>query len=155
MFFEEVAVSTTPRRRAQPGKSDGGVVGTDPSHTETWAAAPAHISDARRFISAHLVAHGHASVVPDAQLVVSELATNAVRHAGTAFTVTVSIRDETVLVEVADTATTMPVPCAAAACDDSGRGLSIVAALSRDWGVTREPDGSKSVWASIPTAGTD
>lgn len=83
-----------------------------------------------------------------AVLLVSELATNSVRHAATAFTVSVEVGDPGVRVEVADQDPTVPVPKATTRRDLSGRGLAIVARLAQDWGV--EPvDGGKLVWFTL------
>jgi anti-sigma regulatory factor (Ser/Thr protein kinase) len=111
-----------------------------------------HIAEARRFVAALLVANGCEAVVPDARLVVSELVTNALMHAGTGFTVTVDVEDDAVLLRVADGSTNLPVVGELGLDEAGGRGLGIVAALSGSWGVVPEP-GGKSVWVSIPTPG--
>ena len=72
-------------------------------------------------------------------------------HAGTGFTVTVDVEDDTVLLRVADGSAHLPVVGELGLERAHGRGLGIVAALSDAWGVTPEPGGGKSVWASIPT----
>ncbi|HEV7861721.1 MAG TPA: MEDS domain-containing protein, partial [Acidimicrobiia bacterium] len=51
-------------------------------------------ADARRFVTHTLVSWGHTDLVDDAAVVTTELATNAVLHAGTDFTVTVSRRPD-------------------------------------------------------------
>ena len=90
---------------------------------------------------------------PDASLVISELATNAVLHAETPFTVTLTRRNGTVTIAVQDLSPVlMPVgpPTPDHPTRPNGRGLEIVQALSTAWGVI--PDGhGKSVWASFPT----
>ena len=143
------------------------------SHTHTWSAGATNVAAARDFAVLCLTEHGLDSTVPDARLVVSDLATNAVRHAGSRFTLTLLFRDVSVLVTVTDASETWP--AGGAGAGDSGgvvegvgpvdgvatvdgvllpaggRGMGIVAALSSSWGVTSEPDGGKSVWASIAT----
>lgn len=87
-------------------------------------------------------------------LVVSELATNAVLHAGTPFTVAVDADDDRFRLEVFDRdGTQMPEATTPAPDDVTGRGLSIVGALATDWGV-HERDGGKCVWAELPLAST-
>jgi anti-sigma regulatory factor (Ser/Thr protein kinase) len=124
---------------------------TNWSHTGAWSADTAHVADARRFVSTHLVAHGLGAVAPDACVVVSELATNAVLHAGTGFRVGLTGAEDAVLVRVSDSSPVLPLPRDGGPSLDGGRGLRIVAALCGDWGTVPEPNGGKSVWASIPT----
>ena len=121
------------------------------SRTRSWDADASNISEARHFVAFELSAHGLEDVVPDARLVVSELVTNAVRHAGSRFSVTVDVTDGVVLLRVTDPSSTLPVLVHATPLMDNGRGLVIVAELSQDWGVTLEPQGGKSVWAHILT----
>jgi hypothetical protein len=97
----------------------------------------------------HLVEHGLPDLVDDLMLAVSELATNAVQHARTPFTVTLQRHGASVLIAVKDGSTETPAPADAHLLDLGGRGLSIVACLSRDWGVIAGHDGTKSVWASF------
>jgi anti-sigma regulatory factor (Ser/Thr protein kinase) len=84
----------------------------------------------------------------DVTLLVSELASNAVRHAQAPFTVSVGCDGEIVRVEVADDSPQMPVPRVPTFDAVTGRGLMIVEALATSWGV--EPSGSgKTVWFEI------
>ena len=78
------------------------------SHTHTWSAAAANVAGARDFVALRLAEHGLDSTVPDARLVVSELATNAIRYAGTRFTLTLLIQDGSVLLSVTDPSETWP-----------------------------------------------
>lgn len=121
------------------------------SRTRSWDADASNIGAARHFVDLELSSHGLEAVVPDARLVVSELVTNAVRHAGSRFSVTVDVTDGVVLLRVTDPSSTLPFPVHATPLMDSGRGLIIVAELAEDWGVTLEPQGGKSVWAHIAT----
>ena len=121
------------------------------SQSKAWTADIAHIAEARRFVQQHLIAQGRSDAVADACLLVSELATNAIIHARTAFAVTLSITGNAVRLEVSDRSPAPPVIADVTCDDDSGQGLRIVAGLAHDWGVTRDPAGGKSVWASILT----
>jgi anti-sigma regulatory factor (Ser/Thr protein kinase) len=125
-------------------------VTSDLSSSRTWTADVTHIAEARRFVGEHLSAHGCADVVPDAGLIVSELVTNALVHAGTDFTVTVEVGRDTIVLRVADGSAEQPVLRTLGIETAGGRGLGIVAALAGEWGVTTEPGGGKSVWASVP-----
>ena len=124
------------------------------SDEATWPAAPESVAMARDFVAAHLLSNLLPALVDDARLVASELATNAVRHARTAFTVTVDGRDGSVTVRVRDGSRSLPSSGASGILATQGRGLMLVAALSLAWGVTveAEAEGGKSVWASFSTA---
>jgi anti-sigma regulatory factor (Ser/Thr protein kinase) len=103
---------------------------------------------ARRFVRAALDRWGAAAAADDAVLVVSELAANAVLHAGTPFTVELRRSGSTVRVGVRDTATTLPIPRQPGDDDRSGRGLQIVRGIATAWGIDRTADG-KTVWADL------
>ena len=103
---------------------------------------------ARRFVTATLRQWGRPDLVDDALLVVGELAANAVTHAGSAFTVDLSDRDDHVHISVRDFSVTRPVPRPPPPMATSGRGLGLVSAVSCRWGVDLLPDG-KAVWAEL------
>ena len=119
------------------------------SHTAGLEAAPRSASVARAFVSRHLVAHRLAHLDDRVLLAVSELATNAVAHARTAFSVSLSADDHAVLLTVRDDSAALPTLRAAQIMDAGGRGLALVAMVSTDWGVTEDGAGSKDVWASF------
>jgi hypothetical protein len=83
----------------------------------------------------------------------SELATNAVVHAQTAFTVTLAGLDETVLLTVRDGSLALPRRRDAQVLDPGGRGLEIVDIVSLEWGTNEDGAGSKAVWASFAIRG--
>ena len=118
------------------------------SHTTVLAPEALSASLARDFVADHLEGHGLPDLVEAVRLVTSELATNAMLHAGTSFTVSLSRTDHAVLVVVEDESVSAPVPHASGAMDTGGRGLAIVAEISRGWGVWAR-DGAKSVWATF------
>lgn len=122
--------------------------------TSSFEPVPAAAAAARRLVVTSL-AGCEPTVVADAELVTSELATNAILHAGTPFTVAVSSRsDGAVRVAVSDGSRGLPVvrpPTAAAA---GGRGLQIVDSLCRRWGVLPAgvpggPAVGKTVWCEL------
>lgn len=121
------------------------------SHEIVLAAEPVSASKARDFIRQHLVAHDLGYLVEDVRLVVSELATNAMVHARTPFVVTLSGMDGVLLLDIQDGSPSVPARAASNVMDMGGRGLVLVELLSREWGVTANADGSKSVWASFAT----
>lgn len=86
-----------------------------------------------------------------AQMVCSELVTNAVRHAGTMIDLTVTLREDELRVSVRDGFAKPPRLRTPKVTDDSGRGLLIVDTVARAWGTVSMPDG-KLVWASLPLA---
>jgi anti-sigma regulatory factor (Ser/Thr protein kinase) len=116
------------------------------SHENLFADDPRSASKARAFVREHLVAHGLETLVDDVGLVVSELATNAVRHAGTPFTVFLTGVKDSVVVGVIDSSAGVPQQVSPGPLDLGGRGLDIVDQVSRDWGV-RAQGPTKSVWA--------
>ncbi|HEX5860379.1 MAG TPA: ATP-binding protein [Nocardioides sp.] len=119
------------------------------SHHATFEATPISASHARAFVSGHLVEHRLLYLVDPVRLVASELATNAVVHASTAFRVTLAGLGETVLLTVRDESRSTLSRRPAHAMDESGRGLEIVNIVSLAWGINEDAAGSKAVWASF------
>jgi anti-sigma regulatory factor (Ser/Thr protein kinase) len=113
-----------------------------------FRADPVSAGRARQFVASVLESYGVESV--DAGLLTSELATNAVLHGRTDFTVTVALWDARMRVEVRDWNRQLPrserdLPVDAT----SGRGLSLVDGIAPAWGI--EPvEGGKSVWFELP-----
>ncbi len=106
-------------------------------------------SAARRFVIDALPADAADALVDDAALVVTELATNAVVHARSDFTVVVAWSRDRVRISVRDASPVPPAgqPPSLVVC--SGRGLAVVAALAARWDF--EPQGfGKVVWAELP-----
>lgn len=103
---------------------------------------------ARAFVADRLGAWGVDQGVDEALLVVSELVSNAVVHARTAVGVRVLYDGVTVRLEVRDENSRLPAlaPCPLDAT--SGRGLTLIGALSSNWGIEHFGDG-KVIWAEI------
>lgn len=80
----------------------------DRSHTTTLEATPTDASKARAFVTHHFVDHRLPYLVDPLCLVASESATNALVHAQTAFSVTLSASDTRVLLTVRDHSLTLP-----------------------------------------------
>lgn len=93
-----------------------------------------------------------APVMDDALLVASELVTNAVRHGRPEIALSVRRLPDGVRIAVRDEGERVPVAAMETPTVDrlTGRGLLIVAATARHWGVTPHPDGpGKTVWAEL------
>ena len=89
-----------------------------------------------------------ADLLDGAVLAVSELATNAVLHAGTEVTLRVWVRSNAIRVELRDRSVHGPVRRPRPALAGTGRGLQIVEEYVDRWGVTPTANG-KSVWFEI------
>nr|WP_325048310.1 ATP-binding protein [Intrasporangium calvum] len=92
-------------------------------------------------------------VVEEAEIVVSELVANAIRHAKPladgAIRVHWKVKNNVVEVEVTDGGgPTVPRPAPPTTWGPGGRGLRIVRSLAHEWGVLDEPNG-RTVWASV------
>lgn len=122
------------------------------AHGITLSPELQSVAAVRRFVGDHLTGHDLPLLVDDVTLVASELATNALRHAGTAFTVTITAFANDLVLAVEDGSLSMPVLVDAGADDVVGRGMAIVDILARDWGVVVEADVGKSVWAAFDVA---
>ncbi len=114
-----------------------------------FAAEPHAPGEARRLLVAALLRWGHSeTLVNDAALVLSELASNAVRHAASTFSVAVRVERSALQLAVHDAA-----PLPAGACEEGltprpGHGLAVIDAIATRWGVERTGEG-KVVWAEL------
>jgi anti-sigma regulatory factor (Ser/Thr protein kinase) len=121
------------------------------SYRRTLPSRPSSIRAARRFVNEALVSAGTApDIVGRAELVVSELATNALIHAEGDITVSIDRSRTKVRVEVGDAGVGQPTVRRVTADSIDGRGLVIVSALCAEWGVVREQD-RKTVWCELAT----
>ena len=113
------------------------------------APAPTCARRARRFVHDVLRPIRHDIPLDSVLLVVSELVTNAVRHAEGPPVLVVEAAPPRVRVEVrARAPAARPAPRPAEPEAENGRGLMIVAAVASEWGVETADDG-KAVWAEI------
>ncbi|MGZ8766185.1 MAG: ATP-binding protein [Acidimicrobiia bacterium] len=104
---------------------------------------------ARRFVGAVLRRwQTDSATVEDAQLLVSELVTNAVVHASSEVRLSVSVRGERLRVEVADRDSRLPRMRAVESESTEGRGLGIVDGVADAWGSDSRP-GGKAVWFEL------
>jgi anti-sigma regulatory factor (Ser/Thr protein kinase) len=125
----------------------------------TVAHTPSSAAAARREIGADLADLGlRADVVEDATLVVSELIGNAVRYGrplpGNLLRVAWAVEPDCLVVKVTDGGSSQaPRFREAGPFDLRGRGLAIVDAVARKWGVDRHENGGgpiSTVWAELP-----
>lgn len=126
----------------------------DAGSTATWqlAADPAIVGDARHLVLDQLTAWDLDELAFSTELIVSELVTNAIRHAGGPVRLRL-IRADTLTCEVSDSSNTQPRMRRARSSEEGGRGLYIVAQLSHRWGSRYSRDG-KTVWSeqTLPLA---
>ncbi len=108
----------------------------------------AEVADARAFTRATLRGWEVEQLEDTVGLLVTEMVTNALVHTGAGATVELRRLQDAVRVLVTDSASRVPQHRAAEDGDTGGRGLLVVGALSREWGV--EPSGEgKTVWADV------
>ncbi len=111
---------------------------------------PAAVSRARSEVSRQLADWGLDGLDFTAELVVSELVTNAIRY-GTPPLGLRLINDRGLLCEVSDAGSTTPHQRRARVYDEGGRGLLLVARLAAHGG-TRHARHGKTVWAQLGTS---
>lgn len=104
---------------------------------------------ARWWLASLLREHGLNHEVHDVMVMLSELATNAVKHAGSTFEVGAAYDGRRLRVEVFDADPRVPQVQWVPAGATSGRGLLIVETLSDAWGVVAVEGGGKAVWFEL------
>lgn len=104
--------------------------------------------EARMFVDSCLDRWRADGLIDTAELVVSELVTNAVVHARTRCRLALRYRDDTLRIEVTDYGGGSPEPQPPSTTREGGRGLLIVSALAKAWGIDPAP-GGKVVWAEL------
>jgi CheY-like chemotaxis protein len=112
-------------------------------------AHAAEVAGARNALRSWCRDWGCTDVVDDAVVVVSELVTNAVLHAGTGCELRARVSHDRLRIEVLDEGAGSPDPQLVSDEDEHGRGLILVSALSAAWGV-EALDVGKIVWAELP-----
>ena len=116
----------------------------------TLPSDPSAVPAARRFASQTVTQHGlHGEVLDKTQLLVTELATNAVLHAHSPIRLTVVPDHDRVRVEVRDDdPNPIDPPCRPEPEAENGRGLWLVSSLACSWGINRNEKG-KTVWFEV------
>ncbi|MEU0811006.1 SpoIIE family protein phosphatase [Streptomyces sp. NPDC005970] len=108
---------------------------------------PAAVAEVRAEVIRRLADWGLEDVAFTAELVLSELITNAIRYAAGPIRVQL-LRDRNLICEVSDTSSTSPHLRYAATTDEGGRGLFLVAQFAERWGTRYTADG-KVIWAEL------
>ncbi|MGP4089637.1 ATP-binding protein [Streptomyces sp. KR55] len=112
--------------------------------TEREAAWPGRI---RRIVRAGLKHWGRPDLIDTAELLTTELVTNALRHGrGPDIGFRLYLSNDQAVIEVRDGSSSLPVLRYAAPDDEEGRGLFLVDAMADAWGVS--PDGT-TTWCSL------
>jgi len=128
------------------------------------AAVPAAVSVSRWFVRQVLRHWKLDDQIDDAALMMSELVSNAIKATGFQgrqpklweiiahhiIAIQLRVVDGALYIEVWDPSLLNPVKQTVTAEDEGGRGLHLVEALAKDWGIYRPPAGGKIVWAKIP-----
>jgi PAS domain S-box-containing protein len=109
---------------------------------------PASVAAARRLVADSLAGLNQESLVDVALLLVSEVVTNAVLHAGTPIDLSLEAENAHVRIEVIDESPQLPSPRGYGEDATTGRGLGLVESLASAYGVERRPVG-KVVWFEV------
>jgi PAS domain S-box-containing protein len=131
---------------AAPGRSGSFEVRLDPH--------PSCVAQARRHVRDLLRDTGREDLDETAALLVSEVVTNALLHAGTEMSLAARVDATGLHVEVGDGSPHLPSRRRYATTAGTGRGLLMLESLVDDWGVTRTPTG-KTVWFQLSTGEDD
>ncbi|MFI7275462.1 SpoIIE family protein phosphatase [Streptomyces sp. NPDC049879] len=120
----------------------------DAEHVATLdlEADPSVVARARKMASDQLVAWNLPEAAFITELVVSELVTNAIRHASPPIQLRLIRGESSLICEVSDSSSTAPHLRRARTFDEGGRGLLLVAQLTQQWG-TRQTATGKTIWA--------
>lgn len=117
-----------------------------------FVPVPAVVRDVRDFVSDVFRAWGEDASTPEAEIIVAELASNAVVHARSPFRVSISRTKSEIKLSVSDASTAPPAPpdgnLGLMAGRQGGRGISMVASLSLTWDTQHEANG-KTIWATM------
>lgn len=114
----------------------------------SFEADVSSVPQARAFVRRTLAEWGLTDS-DEALLVVSELAANAVLHAGSAYDVRLSSSPGLLRVEVFDRDPGTPEPQPFSSTSESGRGVVLVSALATSWGIETDGRAGKVTWAEL------
>ncbi|MER5379941.1 SpoIIE family protein phosphatase [Streptomyces sp. NPDC002688] len=126
------------------------------SDVATWdiPADPALVAPIRKQVADQLEVWELTGATFTAELVVSELVTNAIRYGESPIRLRLIHDDETLICEVSDSSHTAPHLRRAKTFDEGGRGLLLVAQLTQRWGSRHTPEG-KTIWAELSLLGEE
>ena len=110
-------------------------------------------TEARRFVEDELRPAGVGEdTLCHAQLLVTELVTNAARHAQSAVELTIAGEHGRVRIEAHDDSRAIPI-AQSVDTETRHRGLQLIEDLSEGWGVELRGDGGKIVWCELASTG--
>ena len=112
------------------------------------ASAPSHAREWWRHAALGAGLEPDEDIAADVELCLSELMSNATQAGAGTVTIAVAFSDDELELSVTDDAPGTPVLRTTQPHDEHGRGLQLVAGLSRDWGV-RSFGPRKTVWATL------
>ncbi|WP_346427574.1 SpoIIE family protein phosphatase [Streptomyces sp. AcE210] len=106
----------------------------------TWdvSAEPSAVHEAREKSVSQLGVWGLQEAAFTTELIVSELVTNAIRHASGPIRLRL-IREHVLICEVSDTSSTSPHMRRASSTEEGGRGLFLIAQMAQRWGPATQP----------------
>ncbi|MFF7282138.1 ATP-binding protein [Streptomyces griseorubiginosus] len=115
-----------------------------------FEAVPAEVRLLRKAAAKQLNRWGVTAATDETELLVTELATNVLKHVGEGVSATLILewRGERLRLEVHDKSRALPTPKSAACDEECGRGLHLLAALAADWGTVLTAVG-KAVWCEV------
>lgn len=104
---------------------------------------------ARHLVRGLLAEAGREDLAETAALVISEIVTNALLHAGTQIDIAATVDDNGLRCEVSDGSVHQPVLRRYATTSGTGRGLRMVDQMVDGWGVITHPPTGKTVWFEL------
>lgn len=116
------------------------------------SSSPSSARAARIAVRQFLADVGRTDLTDDVLLIATELVANAVMHARTEMSLSVELAGDGVRVAVEDGSHVLPHWAPSSPTSTSGRGLPLVARLSRSCGVEALPGGGKQIWAQVDVA---
>ncbi|MZE80338.1 ATP-binding protein [Streptomyces xinghaiensis] len=120
----------------------------------TFAAEAVQLRDLRAAVKVQLAQWQVPTLAAEAQLVVTELVTNVVKHVGEGSTVrfVLALDPDRLRIELHDKSPVLPVSRRADCDSECGRGLHLVAVMAADSGANPTAEG-KVVWCELQAAG--
>lgn len=117
-----------------------------------FEAVPAEVRLLRRATTKQLSRWGVPVAVDEAELLVTELATNVLKHVGEGASATLVLEwaSGRLRVEVHDRSRALPSPRTPDCDQECGRGLHLLSTMAADWGTVLTAAG-KAVWCEVPT----
>ncbi|NUK51299.1 ATP-binding protein [Streptomyces lunaelactis] len=115
-----------------------------------FKAVPTELQLLRKTVRSTLGRWGVLAVADETELIVTELATNVIKHVGEGAPATLVLepRDDRIRVELHDKGHTAPALGSGGCDEECGRGLHLLSAMSLGWGTLLTATG-KAVWCEI------